>query len=690
MEQVYRSLKSIVLLAVLCSLLAACGGGGSSSTSTTVNGVASKGPIKDGAVSVYAVNADGTRGALLGTGTTGDDGTYKVQNLSYKGNLIVIVTGGTYFDEATGVPDVPNTVLKAALPSASGSVNVAVTPLTDVAFKQMSSAAGGFTTTNITHSNAVVSTAFGVDIIGTQPVDVTDATEVASAPSQAAVDYGVALAAISQMVHSGAASDVKDAIGMIQSDLSAETPMLSTSGGALTQAIVDLTSGPEPMLAPTINTETTSMYGTIQHFTDSEVNPPENPTGVAQAKALVSDLRNTVLTVVDYHTGDMGSVLKTPFDATAAELQTTVGPELSSVGDLVGWVVTSLGSITNLAPGTTYPFTDPEKHPGQTLSIVTGSTGTTATVSIITDTSVTLLSGTVTVDDANLPTSGSVNFTTLKTASGGNATMTASYSAVTSDTTMAVTFRGKLTSPAAAFDFDDSMNNRKLTFTLTQVPSMPDSVMLTKVYLNGVATSSTARVTGSIDIPTLVWNPYISPNAGNAAIPSQAAFSGKIEALNEGAATMTLQGTLTGTFTNAATYNTTIADGPSNFPQWSGIFNGSLVTNNGVNITAMLKASMSTYQVVNFEVKYTRTLANDATVWLDCNGTYNVFTEVTAATMTNQAGLQVTISNDKSKPTDSRFSGTIKTGGGTEVATFSSPLGVPRVTYDDSYFETLI
>ncbi|WP_136515100.1 hypothetical protein [Geomonas edaphica] len=689
MEQVCRSLKSIVVLAVLCSLLAACGGGGSSSSSTTVNGVASKGPINGGAVSVYAVNADGTRGALLGTGTTGSDGVYKVQNLSYKGNLIVIVTGGTYLDEATGATT-NNTVLKAALPSASGSVNVAVTPLTDIAFKQMSSAAGGFTTANITNSNAVVSTAFGVDIIGTQPVDVTDATEVSSASSQAAIDYGVALAAISQMVHSGAASDVKDAIGMIQSDLSAETPMLSTTGGALSQAIVDLTSGPEPMLAPTISTETTSMYGTIQHFTNSEVNPPDNPTGVAQAKALVSDLRNTVLTVVDYHTGDVGSALKTPFDATAAELQTTVGPELSSVGDLVGWVVTSLGSITSLTPGTTYPFTDPEKHPGQTLTIVTGSTGTTATASIVTDTNVTLLSGTISVNDVNMPTSGSVNFTTLKTASGGNATMTASYSAVVSDTTMAITFRGKLTSPVASFDFDDTTNNRKLTFTLTQIPSMPGSVMLTKAYFKGIATSSTARVTGSIDIPMLVWNPYISPNEGNAAIPTQAAFSGKIEALSGSDVTMTLQGTLTGTFTNAASYNPTIEESASNFPKWNGIFNGSLVAGNGIDITVMLKASMSVYQVINFEAKYTRVLANDTTIFLSCTGTYNVFTELTAATMTNQHGLKVTITHDNSLATDSKFSGNIKTAGGEEVGTFSSVSGVPRVTYADSYFETLI
>ncbi|WP_136524358.1 hypothetical protein [Geomonas ferrireducens] len=690
MEQVYRSLKSIVVLAVLCSLLAACGGGGSSSSSTTVNGVASKGPIKDGVVEVYAVNADGTRGKLLGTGTTGSDGTYKVQNLSYKGNLIVIVTGGTYFDEATGMAGVPNTVLKAALSGATGSVNVAITPLTDVAFKQMSSAAGGFTKANIDHSNAVVSTAFGVNIIGTQPVDVTDATKVASASSQTAVDYGVALAAISQMVKNGDASDVKDAIAMIQADLSAETPKLSSTGGALTQAIVALTSGPDPMLAPTITTETTSMYDTIQHFTDSEVNPPANPDGVAQAKAMVSDLRNTVLTVVDYHTGDVGNTLKTPFDTTAAELQTTVGPELSSVGDLVGWVVTSIGSTTGITPGTTYNFTDPEKHPGQTLTIVTGSTGTTATVSIVTDASVTLLSGTISVNDVNLPTSGSVNFTTLKTASGGNATMTASYSAAVSDTTMAITFRGKLTSPSASFDFDDSASNRKLTFTLTQNPTMPDSVMLTKAYFSGVATSSTARVTGSINIPTLVWNSNISPNEGNATIPTQATFSGKIEALNQGAVTMTLQGTLTGTFSNAGSYNPTIADGPGNFPQWSGTFNGSLVAGNGVNISAMLKASMSTYQVITFEVKYTRTLANDTTIWLDCNGTYNVFTEVTSGTITNQAGLHGTFVNDKSKPTDSRFSGTIETGGGAEVATFSSPVGVPRVTYDDSYFETLI
>lgn len=683
MKHALRQLFRFTTLMAMVCLVAACGGGGSSSPSTTVSGVASKGPIRGGTVEVFAVKADGSRGDLLGTATTNTDtGRYEISGLQYNGNIIVIVSGGDYVDEATGDTKA-NTVLKAALPSATGSVSVAVTPLTDVAFKQMSSSTGGFTTANITTSNAVVSTAFGVDIIGTQPADVTDTSSVAGA-NQAAIDYGVALAAISQMVNNGDATDVKDVIEQIQSDLSAETPLLTSTGPALTQAITDVTAT-SPVMVDSITTD--SISGTIDFFTTNEVNPPEDIAGVAQAKGLISDLRNTVLTVVDYNTGEVSSALKTPFDATVAEIETQIEPELSGVGDRVAWVVSAAGSIVDLQPSTSYTFTDDLNHAGETLTITTAATGNTATITV-TSTTATLLSGTISVDDLTAPTSGSLSITELKTASG-NGTVTASYSSVTSGSSTVVTLKGNITTPAVTFDFDDDTNNQKFTVTLTEVPGDPTSVMLTKAYFKGVAASQTVRITGVIDIPTLVWNPYLSPANDNAAIPTEATLSGKIEAFSGASTVLTLEGALVGSFSNAATYNPVAPDSASNFPNWSGTFNGLIKSASGIDITVFLKASMPSYQTVNFETKYTRVVPS-GTIFLTCTGTYNDATEITTLSMTNQNGLQVALSHDNTLPVESKITGTIKTSGGEGVATFSNMGGALTVTYADSYFETIL
>ena len=551
----------------------------------------------------------------------------------------------------------------------------------------MSSATGGFTTANITSANAVVSTAFGVDIIGTQPVDATDPTKVA-ASSQSAIEYGVALAAISQMVNNGAATDVQAAIQQIQTDLSGSNPQLTTTGPALAQAITDLTTGTTPTLAPSITTDTISMDNSIAFFTDNEVNPPANSTGVAQAKALISDLRNTVLSVVNYRTGEVSSVLTTPFNTTVQEVETVLLPELTTAAERIGWVVTSLASIDNLTPGTPYTFTDPVRFPGETLRITTAATGFTATATI-TNATATLLSGTVSVNNLTNPTSGSINITTLTTQTG-NATANLTYTGTLSGLLLtSVTLTGNITTPVGTFNFSDSAAGQRLSANFSAVPGSPGSLMLTSAYFKGVAATDTVRLTGAIDLPTLVWNQNIGPQIGNVAIPTSGSINGKIEALSAGNVTLTLNGTLTGAFTNAATFNPDIAESTTNFPNWSATFDGTIVAASGLNISALLKASMPAFQTVNFEAKYTRVLGDGSTIFLNVTGTSNTGTGITTATMTNQDGVQVALSFDDSLATDSRLSGTMKTSGGETVGTFSSVSGVPRATYSDGYFETI-
>jgi len=78
----------MVLLAGI--LLTGCGSGGgnskknaSNSTGFLIYGIASKGPIKVGFVTVHALDTTGTPGGLLGTTITADDGSYAVDIGTY-------------------------------------------------------------------------------------------------------------------------------------------------------------------------------------------------------------------------------------------------------------------------------------------------------------------------------------------------------------------------------------------------------------------------------------------------------------------------------------------------------------------------------------------------------------------------------------------------------------------------------
>jgi hypothetical protein len=137
-------------------------------------------------VTVYALKADGSKGAQLGTGSTDANGAYSISIGSYSGPVVVEAYGG-YTDEATGKPmTVPVTApLRAALPTASGSVSLSVTPLTDLAVRQ----AGTLTAANIGTANTLITNLFKVPEI------------TSTAPTQK--DYALTLGAVSQLMQTG-------------------------------------------------------------------------------------------------------------------------------------------------------------------------------------------------------------------------------------------------------------------------------------------------------------------------------------------------------------------------------------------------------------------------------------------------------------------------------------------------------
>jgi hypothetical protein len=168
---------SSVVISIVVGLLvmAGCGGGGGGggTPGTVVSGVASKGIIRNGSIKVYALNADGSKGALLKETTTDGNGAYHADLGTYQG-AVLVEASGSYIDEATGalntVPaDAP---LRAALDKVTGEASVAVTPLTELAVQNSeNSVTHRITVANIASSNALITAIFKVDILNTMPVD---------------------------------------------------------------------------------------------------------------------------------------------------------------------------------------------------------------------------------------------------------------------------------------------------------------------------------------------------------------------------------------------------------------------------------------------------------------------------------------------------------------------------------------
>ncbi len=109
-----RFLRLLGLVFLVGSL--GCGGGSkptvNGGTSGTISGVVAQAVVSAATVSAYRLEAGMTRGAVIASTTTSDGlsgsggrpaGTYQLNVGGYNGPLEVVATGGSYYDEATGV-----------------------------------------------------------------------------------------------------------------------------------------------------------------------------------------------------------------------------------------------------------------------------------------------------------------------------------------------------------------------------------------------------------------------------------------------------------------------------------------------------------------------------------------------------------------------------------------------------------
>jgi hypothetical protein len=186
--------------------LGACGGGGGSDpaagTPGTISGNVVKGPVNGATVKAFAING-GFVGQQVGSAVTDAEGAFRMPVGQHAGPVFLQMNGGTYLDEATGLVMTmrPTDTMTAVLPAIAPGTRVAdvqVTPLTAMAQAMTTRMAGGLTEANIAAANAAVGNYFMVhDILHTRPINPLVPGSAAGA-SQAMVNYGMTLAAMSQ------------------------------------------------------------------------------------------------------------------------------------------------------------------------------------------------------------------------------------------------------------------------------------------------------------------------------------------------------------------------------------------------------------------------------------------------------------------------------------------------------------
>ena len=186
--------------------LSACGGGGGTTTSMplqgTISGVATKGPINNGVVTAYGINAAGQSGTQLATANTDNIGRFSMNIGNYAGPVMLQVSGGSYTDEATGLsmPLATGDIMTALMPTVeagASSSGIQVTPVTAMAQAMAQHMSGGMTDANITAANTAMGNFFLVgDILHTQPMN--PALAGGAGATVDAQNYGMVLAAMSQ------------------------------------------------------------------------------------------------------------------------------------------------------------------------------------------------------------------------------------------------------------------------------------------------------------------------------------------------------------------------------------------------------------------------------------------------------------------------------------------------------------
>lgn len=172
---------------------------------TELTGNVVKAPLVGATVNFFALNEDGTKGALLGSTKTDESGSYTVTlNPGPSGPVLAEASGGYYVDEWTGVNTVltPTDVLTAALPA--GTTRATVNPVTHMAATRAQvMAAGGIPLeTAVNAANVGVAGLFNIpSTFGVLPAPATNGDQLSMA-TWIERTYGIIMGGIAQLAAS--------------------------------------------------------------------------------------------------------------------------------------------------------------------------------------------------------------------------------------------------------------------------------------------------------------------------------------------------------------------------------------------------------------------------------------------------------------------------------------------------------
>ncbi len=260
---------------------------GMQGSSGMVGGSATKGPVSGATVTAYGIMS-GMTGTEIASAMTDSQGGFTMTIGNYSGPMLLKMSGGTYIDEATGItmPMAAGDIMTAAVPSvASGETvtGIQMTPLTSMAQTMAQHMTGGMTAANIAAANSAVGSYFMVnDILHTPPMDPL-VSGSGSTATQDMINYGMALAAI---------SEYSKEMGMTSSSAMVTAMMDDSSDGMMNGMM-----GTKPITMG-------SMSGGMMGGGGTMMQPSGGTTGLAAAMAtfMTSTTNMSGLTATDVNT----------------------------------------------------------------------------------------------------------------------------------------------------------------------------------------------------------------------------------------------------------------------------------------------------------------------------------------------------------------------------------------------------
>ncbi|QWV98275.1 hypothetical protein KP005_03025 [Geomonas nitrogeniifigens] len=300
-----KQVVAVLLLLCLPLIFIGCGGGGGGGGGTRIiSGVAVKGPIMGGLVSVHRLQLNGSRGALLGTGTTGNDGSYAVRiPASVTGPVVVTVTGragATYLSESTNGP-VPFTAadsFSAVVDNFNPDVPVTVSPLTEAAFQKLplileQKATVTTITTQVLQSAVVAANA--------QVGDLFNVADILAPPAQSTA-YQAALMVIDQMiVDSKAGGTVTDTTAVMTvinqaiADVNPALPAYQTFVDVFTTAAAQVAVDNPGAIAAAVVSMTAQVTNPPLEPNFADITAPSAVTGLSATTAAIDSTTSTVV-----------------------------------------------------------------------------------------------------------------------------------------------------------------------------------------------------------------------------------------------------------------------------------------------------------------------------------------------------------------------------------------------------------